>query len=453
MVARFGVVPPRTATGLRAFRRDPLAALEAAAADGEEVVRRRAGPLRVAMATTPAAATELLVANAGALDKGLGLERARLLIGDGLLTAGTPVHDAHLAEVRPALRRGAVAGHAGRMAALAGACAARLPEGEPADLAAESARLALATAGLTLFGADLDAHAADVGGALAEALDFFDRPSLLVTDLAARLPLPAGRRFRAARGRLDATVAGLVAGRVAGAPGDDLLGRLIRAREAGRLDDRAVRDEVLTLLLAGHETVANALAWALALLAHDPAAQTRLHAEVDAVLGGRPPGAADLAHLPWTRAVLLEAMRLYPPAWLIGRRVRRPVVVRGTPLAPGTLALVPLWVLHRDPRAVPEPGRFLPGRFVAGDDPPPPGPGYLPFGAGPRRCVGQAFALQEGVIALATLAARREFRPAGPMPRPLPRITLRPEGGMPLLAVPRAAGLRASRRDDQRPPR
>ena len=193
----------------------------------------------------------------------------------------------------------------------------------------------------------------------------------------------------------------------------------------------------MTVFLAGHETTANALAWSWYLLARHPEAERRLHAELDAALGGRPPGLADLARLPYARAVLAEAMRLYPPAWVIGRRCVAPFEVRGATLPARTVVLLSPYVVHRDPRWWPEPAAFRPERW-APDAPERHKFAYFPFGAGTRVCIGEQFAWMEGTLALATIAQRWRLRLApGQTVAPQPMITLRPRGGMPMVAEAR----------------
>jgi cytochrome P450 len=208
------------------------------------------------------------------------------------------------------------------------------------------------------------------------------------------------------------------------------------------MSDVQLRDEALTLLLAGHETTANALSWAWYLLSSAPDVEARLHAEVDA-LGGRALGADDLARLPYTRAVLAETMRLYPPAWIVGRRALDEYRMRDHVLAPRTIVLLSQWLVHRDPRWWPEADAFRPERWLPGgsaSDPARPKFSYFPFGAGTRVCIGEQFAWMEGVLALATFAQRWRLRlvPGHPVV-PQPIITLRPKHGMRMTAERRTA--------------
>ena len=257
------------------------------------------------------------------------------------------------------------------------------------------------------------------------------------------LPFSAAmRQYRRAKAALDATVAAIIAGRRADGGQDrgDLLSMLLLARdeETGGpgMSDRQVHDEVMTLLLAGHETTAGALAWSFHLLGQHPKVEARLHEEVDALLpDGQPPALADLPHLVYTRQVFTEAMRLYPPAWVLARRTTQTVEIAGWTLPPGSMCLLSPYATHHDPRWFPEPERFLPARWAEdgdGRETPRPKYAYFPFGGGPRSCAAENFAWMEGTLVLADLARHWQFRPASgsPPPEPLAAVTLRPRHGL-----------------------
>ena len=265
-----------------------------------------------------------------------------------------------------------------------------------------------------------------------------------------RLPLPSSRRLLATRARLDHAVYDVIARRRAQPdPGTDLLGLLVGARDTsedsaangtapngtapggGALPDRQVRDEVVTILMAGHETTANALTWTWHLLAESPDVEAELHAELDSVLAGRPPGAGDMAGLDLARRVITESMRLYPPVWITTRRLLRRRELGGVDIPPPALLLISPWLLHRDPQLFPNPERFDPDRW-SGQQTHRPRYAYLPFGAGPRQCIGNGFAITEAVMVLATTAQRWSLRPLpGRVVVPQPLITLRPRDGLP----------------------
>jgi cytochrome P450 len=299
-------------------------------------------------------------------------------------------------------------------------------------------RLTLAIVGRTLFDANVESEADEIGAALTTALGLFGRTfTLPYFELLDRLPLPMNRRFDRAKARIDATIARLIEERRRKPGGADLLSLLVSAcdteGDGGGMTDAQVRDEAITIFLAGHETTANALAWTWYLLARNPEAEARLHAEVDA-LGGRAPTAADLPRLPWTEMVLAESMRLYPPAWIIGRRAVEPYAVGGFDVPRGSIVVVSQWVTHRDPRWFPDPERFDPERFGRAAKEARPKFAYFPFGGGPRVCIGEGFAWMEGVLVLAAIARRWRLRLVpGQIVVPAPSITLRPGNGIRML--------------------
>ena len=431
---------------LVAFTRDSLGFLTAAARQHGDVVRWRLAGERMALLSHPDAVRDVLVTHARLFRKGRGLERARLLLGDGLLTSEGAFHLRQRRLAQPAFHRDRIAAYGATMVRCAERARARWSAGARVDVAHEMMRLTLAVVGLTLFDADVEEEAPEIGEALTDALRSFGFAVLPMGELLQRVPfLPPVRRFNRARARLDATIYRVIAehraDRRAGRDRGDLLSMLVAAEDdeagGGGMSDLQLRDEAMTVFLAGHETTANALAWSWYLLARHPEAERRLHAEVDAALGGRPPGAADLPRLPYTRMVLAESMRLYPPAWVIGRRCTAPYAVGGDTLPARTVVLLSPYVVHRDPRWWSEPAAFRPERW-APDAPERHKFAYFPFGAGTRVCIGEQFAWMEGTLALATIAQRWRLRLApGQTVAPQPMITLRPRGGMPMVAEAR----------------
>ena len=309
--------------------------------------------------------------------------------------------------------------------------------GETRDIALEMTRLTLAIVGRTLFDADIEAEADEIGAALTETLALFGRSvALPYFEILDRLPLPSNRRFVRAKARIDATIARLIAERRGTPAGrSDLLSLLLAARDTegdGRgMTDAQVRDEAITIFLAGHETTANALAWTWYLLSKNPDAEAKLHAELDAVLGGRPPAVADLPRLRYAEMVLAESMRLYPPAWIVGRRALEPYAIGGYTVPKRSIVVACQWVTHRDPRYFPDPERFDPERWTPETKEARPKFSYFPFGGGPRVCIGEGFAWMEGVLVLAAMARRWRLRLSEDRPVvPAPSITLRPKGGI-----------------------
>ena len=396
----------------------------------------------VVLVNHPDRIRDVLVTHGRLFHKGRGLERAKMLLGEGLLTSEDDFHLRQRRLAQPAFHRARIAAYSDTMAAYAARRAEHWRDGQQLDVSREMAAYTLAVVGKTLFDADIESESHEIGEALGAAIDAFNLAVLPFGELLERLPLPATLRFRRGRARLDATIYRLIAERRAsGEDRGDLLSMLLLAQDTegdgGGMSDRQLRDEAMTLLLAGHETTANLLNWSWYLLSRHPESEARLHAEVDAVRSERL-GADDLARLPFTRAVLAESMRLYPPAWMLGRRVTVPYRIGEHELPKDTVLLMGQWIVHRDPRWWPEADQFRPERWLPGGsalDPARPKFAYFPFGAGTRVCIGEQFAWLEGTLALATMARRWRLRLVpGATVTPQAIITLRVRGGLPMTA-------------------
>jgi cytochrome P450 len=426
-----------------------------ARARGTEVARFRAAGRTFVVVVHPDLAREVLVTQQKRFVRGYAHRGLRLLLGDGLLTSEGEFHRRQRRLAQPAFHRERIAGYARAMTAAAARWDARWAERDAAaraggaeaaavDLFAEMTALTLGIAGETLFGARVDDAAGAVAAAMTDVLRAAPLAFLPLGPQALRLPLPVARRFRQAQARLDGIVYSIIAERrqrrAAGAPpGDDLLEMLLEATDpeesAGApMSDGQLRDEVMTLFLAGHETTAAMLTWTWVLLAAHPEAAARLHAEVDAVLGtgdaARLPTMDDLPRLSYARMVLTEAMRLRPPAYAVGRICTERTTLGGVELEPGWGVITSPWICHHDPRWWPEPEAFRPERWAV-EDPERPRMAYFPFGAGTRICIGEQFAWTEATLVLATLA--RRWAPAVTAPERVGlrgAITLRPAGAV-----------------------
>jgi cytochrome P450 len=419
------------------MQRDPLSFLIGAAARYGDVSSWTFGPQRVFLFAHPEHVREILVTHDRSFLKGRALQRTKIVLGQGLLTSEDPLHRRQRRLAQPAFHQQRIARYAAvmieegertvaRWDALAANGAAEI------DVHHEMMRTTLAVVARTLFGAVVDDEADDIGVALSQVMEMF--PLLLnpFSDLLRKLPLPRVRRFHRAVERLDRTIYRIIEERRASAADrGDLLSMLLLARDeddGGAMSDQQVRDEVMTLFLAGHETTANALTWTFHLLGRHPDLERDLHRELDAVVGERPLEPADVPRLPFTRSVFAEAMRVRPPAWAIGRLATEDVTIGGTTIPRGAVAIVSQYVTHHDARWWPEPLRFDPSRFAAADAVRPKF-AYFPFGGGSRVCIGESFAWAEGVLLLAAIARRWRLAPAGDgrvEPRAL--ITLRPRG-------------------------
>jgi cytochrome P450 len=421
-----------------ALQRNPLRFLEGVARHGD-VARFRLGPVFVYLVNDPDLIRSVLVTRADAYHKGRALERARRLLGQGLLTSEGALHLRQRRLMQPAFHRERIAGYGETMVRYAGRAADRWKAGETIDVHKEMVALTLAIVGKTLFDADVEEEADEIGKALTEALELFQRLLMVpYGEFLEKLPIPSTLRFRSARRRLDATIARLIAERRRN-PRDrkDLLTLLLLAQDTegdgGGMTDTQLRDEAMTIFLAGHETTANAMAWTWHLLSQNPEAEGRLHEELDRVLEGRAPGVADLPRLRYTEMVLSESMRLFPPAWILGRRAIVDHELGGYRIPAGSIVLLSQWITHRDARYFPDPLRFDPQRFTAEAQAARPRFSYFPFGGGPRVCIGEGFAWMEGVLVLATIARRWRFLPVDGIPvTPAAMITLRPKSGLPM---------------------
>ncbi len=430
---------------LLAFRRDPLEFLTRLAREKGDMAAVRLGARTLVLVSDPELIRELLVVRDREFVKSHALQRAKQLLGEGLLTSEGQLHRRQRRLMQPVFHRERVAEYARAIGPLASAFTDRRWSGgvspRVVDVAQEMSALTLVVVGRTLFGADLEAESSEIGQALTDAMGLMRRVSNPLAPVLDRLPLPATRRFHRARARLDETIDRLVRARRRQSGVDrDLLGLLVAQADAGG-SDAQLRDEALTLFLAGHETTANALAWTLYLLAQHPEVAGRVRDEVDAQLAGEAAGAEAFERLPYTLRVLTESMRLFPPAWAIGRQALRPVELGGYLLPARQPILASQWVVHRDPRWFAQPLHFDPDRWTVDGAAALPRFAYFPFGAGSRKCIGEGFAWTEAVLVLATLVARWSFRLLpGQRIRPLPLVTLRPQPGILMEVKRRAAG-------------
>jgi cytochrome P450 len=429
----------------RSLQRDRLGTLARLAREYGDLVAFRVGPQRLVLLNHPDYVEDVLVTRARLFKKGRALERAKRLLGEGLLTSEADLHRRQRRLAQPAFHKQRITGYADAMVAHAQRTAARWADGDTLDISAEMNRLTLTIVGETLLGSDLEAEAGAVREALTTVFEAFPMTMSPFAPLLERLPLPIVRRYNRARATLDRLIYRIIDERRR-TPDDrgDLLSMLLLARDeeddGGRMSDAQVRDEAMTIFLAGHETTANALAFTWYLLAQNPGVERRLHEEIDATLGGRTATAADTALLPYARMVLAESMRMYPPAWAVGRRAMEDVEIGGYTIPKGTVVLFSQYLLHRDARFFPDPDRFDPDRWLPERQKGRPKFAYFPFGGGTRVCIGEAFAWMEGVLVLATLAGRwrMESLETGPLPLQA-AITLRPARGIRM----RARGRRA----------
>ena len=438
-----GPLPIDMVRAVPAIRRDPLAYLGRVTARYGDLVAFPLPRTPVLLVNDPGAALRVLQDNHRNYDKATVQYRSLAMVtGAGLLTSDGEAWLRRRRQAQPGFHPAGLPSVA--VAAVAAAHRMRaawdaMPDGTPLDADAAAMHATLRVVGQVLFDVDVDTDLAGAAeaviAAVAKALHLVvaRARSPLAVGLLSSLPTPSRRRMTRANATLDAVCYDLIRRRrQVGEHGDDVFGLLLRAG----LSDAELRDELVTLVIAGHETVASALTWTLHLLAGAAAVQDRLHEELDSVLGRRDPAWADLPALPYTRAVVDEALRLYPPAWVLTRRALDRDTLAGVEIPAGTLVLVSPWLLHRRAAAWPDPERFEPARFLGrGTGSLARRAGYLPFGAGPRLCSGRDLALVETVCILATLLRDRciVVPPGHGEPRVDALVTLRPRGGLPLL--------------------
>lgn len=417
------------------FRRDPIDFLMRLAREYGDIAAFNIGSQDLYLFNHPDLIKNVLTVDHRSFIKGRGLQWAKRLLGEGLLTSEGEFHRRQRRIAQPAFHRQRIAAYGEVMTDYGARTRDRWREGESFDVLKEMMGLTMMVAAKTLFDADAESEAKEIGEALSVSVEFFNRFTLPFADLMAELPVPSTRKFQKAKRRLDGTIYRMIAERRASKEDrGDLLSMLLHATDeeggTGGMTDQQLRDEAMTIFLAGHETTANALTWTWYLLSQHPEVETRLHAEID-VLGRRLPTVDDLPKLSYTEKVLAESMRLYPPAWLLGYRAIRDYPVDRYLIPAGGIVLMSQYVMHHDPRYFPDPFRFDPERWELQAKAVRPKFSYFPFGGGPRVCIGESFAWMEGILLIATLAQRWRLRLVPSHPVALqPLITLRPKQGM-----------------------
>src|SRR5437667_2001417 len=443
--------PPGPYTGLkgwsfRALNQSPLEMFTELARYGD-IVGIRVVNFRNIFVNHPDLIEEVLVGHPRRYVKGRVLRANRHVFGDGLLTSEGDFWLRQRRLAQPAFHRARIASYAETMVRYAERMLETWRDGEERDIHQEMTRLTLQIVAKTLFDADVENDAREVGRALQVVMDLnsnFRRLVMTPPWLPTRHNV---RAFFAVR-RLNKIIYRIIAERRAsGRDTGDLLSMLLAAQDedGSQMTDQQLRDEVITLFLAGHETTAIALSWTCWLLAQHPRAEAKLQSELNAVLGGRAPNVADLPRLSYLDRVLTESMRLYPPAWGMARLALDDVEIGGYHIPKGSGVSLAQWVVHRDPRWYDNPEEFRPERWETDLVKRLPRFAYFPFGGGPRLCIGNNFALMEAALLLATIAQRFGLRivPGHPVV-PLPSITLRPRHGIRMTLEARQTAMRAS---------
>ncbi len=381
---------------------------------------------------------ELLVGDASRHSRGVVLRRARGILGDGLLTSEDPLHLRQRRLAQPAFHRQRIAGYGDTIVRIADEMLRGWEDGAEIDAHREMVGLTLRITSRCLLGTDVQPGVQTFVDSMKTFNDYLPYALVPFAPLLEKLPIGPMPGMKRALAALDELIYGIIRDREAsGVDGEDLLGMLLGARDGdGGMDVKQVRDEALTILMAGHETTASALTFAVWLIAKHPEVQERMAAEVRAAVGERPPCAEDYPRLGYVARVFAESMRLYPPAWISARTATEDYTMRGVGFIPKGSALVcaPI-VVHRDARWWPEPERFDPERFTEGAKARRAKFAYFPFGGGMRQCIGEGFAWMEAVLALATMVKAWRLslaEGAGEEMELLARFTIRPKGRVPL---------------------
>lgn len=418
------------------FRRDSTGFLSDLAKLGD-VTYLKLGGKPAYFLNHPDLIRDLLVTSNAKFIKGRALQRSKKLLGEGLLTSEGAAHLRQRRMIAPAFHRERIKSYAESMVEYAARMASDWRDGEERDIDKEMMRLTLQIVGKTLFSADVEEEANEVGAALTAIIEMFNYLLLPFSELLEKLPIPHAKRFERAKETLDRVIYGIInERRKSGEDRGDLLSMLLLAQDeesGAAMTNEQIRDECLTLFLAGHETTANALTWTFYLLSQNPEKAEKLQEELKRVLpDGKIPSVEDLPSLKYTESVLAESMRLFPPAWAIGRLAIEEHEFGGYSIPKGALVLTSPFITHRDARFWERADEFVPERWEklsikeAGNK-----FIYFPFSKGIRSCIGEGFAWMEGILLIATLLREWNLHLSSEQKIAMnPLMTLRPKFGM-----------------------
>lgn len=427
----------------RSFARDPLAFLTGVAEQYGDIANFRLGSLDVFFVRHPDYIREVLITQRASFTMSPLRARLNALVGEGLFTSRGDLHARQRRLIQPVFRKSRIEAYAGQMVEYAQRMREQWQAGAEIDVTVEMMKLTMLVAARALFQHDIENDAEGVARNVGTVLEFFTHLSSPLLKLSLKLPLRSTLRFKRAVRELDKVIYRMIERRRgAQGAGTDLLSLLMVAKDDEtnvQMTEKQLRDEILTLLIAGHETTANLLAWTLWLLAQRPETDALLHAEAKALLAGRAGfTAADCDRMRYAKMVILEGLRLYPPGWFIGRAAQTDVRLGGYTVPKGAVVMMSQYVMHRDARFFDEPQRFKPERWEGDFQERLPRGAYFPFSAGDRHCIGEGFAWQEALLVLATLVERWKFDLVpGQHIRPKPSITLRPDGPIRMIVRPR----------------
>jgi cytochrome P450 len=446
---------------LRQFIRDPINTLSTIAREYGEISYFKLGPEHVYLINNPDYIEKVLIYDHRNFKKGKRLQTAKIVLGEGLVTSEGDFHNHQRRLIQPIFHPKQIMIYSNIMTDYAVRMRNRWKDGSTVDISEEMMRLTLGIICKSVLNYDVESEAQEVGKALTTVRNYSKRLQSPIGQVLNKIPiLPAPKRAREARKKLDSLVYGLISDRRQQEESgsemryDDLLSRLMQAQESntanhvsnngisststsptstsdGKMSDKQVRDEVMTIFIAGHETTSNALTWTFCLLSQYPNVERKLHDEIELVLGNRIPTADDIPKLQYTEMVLRESMRIYPPVWTMGRRVENDYTVGEYTIPAGSSILMCQYVMHHDPRYYEKPEEFNPDRWTDDFKTRLPRFSYFPFGGGIRGCIGESFAWMEGVLIIATIAQEWSMHLVPSQRIKLdPAITLRSKYGM-----------------------
>ena len=425
--------------------RDPLGLYTQWARQYGDIFYYRAFSRHIYFLNNPDFAKYVLMTNYQGFIKGEAVRFNRRIFGNGLLTNEGDSWLKHRRLIQPAFHRDRIESYGNTMVAYTERMMATWHDGEVRDIHLDMMRLGVEIVAKALFNVEIDAERDKVSAALNAVQELNSGGRLLLPPILRHLPTAGNRRYEHAARQLDDVVYSLIRQRrTSGQPGDDLLHMLLQVQDEGgsMMPDDQLRDEVMTLLLAGHETTAVSLSWTWYLLAQYPEVEKALWSELRRVLNGRSPRMEDLSDLPYVARVIKEAMRLYPPSWAIVRNALKDCEIGGYQVPAGATIVMSQWVTHRDPRYFDDPERFNPDRWLNERAKGTSKFVYFPFGGGPRTCIGASFAAMEGALVLATIAQQYQIRVAPDCAvEPVPTITLRPKHGIKVVLTKRTGAV------------
>lgn len=392
------------------------------------------GPLKVYLLSNPEHVSEVLSHQSHRFIKGISIQSLKSSLGKGLLTSEGSFWQRQRRLIQPAFHRERLIEYGSMMVAATEKTIGRWQDGEVRDIQADMMQLTLSIVAQALFGTDISDKTPIIESAIDAIMVHFSKQLNTFFLLPEWLPTPENTRFQQKLQRLDEVIYDIIRRRRSSKEVRcDLLTMLLQVEdeEGAGMSDREIRDEVVTLMMAGHETTALALTWTWMLLSQHPEVEKKLHEEIQTVLQGRSPTANDFPQFEYAAWVIKESMRLYPPAWGTSRQVVEPLQMGGYTLEPGDTAFLNQWVMHRDPRFFDCPEQFQPERWADGFEQRLQRGVYFPFGDGPRGCIGKGFAMMEAVLVLVAIAQKfRPILPSNYKPELIPSITLRPKNGM-----------------------